>query len=341
MANGEFVEDIMPSYKELIKSGRARIRERPTPGPGRYFQTELKPPPDIRPRQPEFAPPPKPAFEYREFMAPDYSRRNDFEKEVFMEIGGNPFEIDPMDEVKKADTRLPALFNHVFGGEVYYGDIDKLDTDQRRYWQDVLKQYHAQVYNEAISKKKVMTDRYNHLMNKFDNAASEYASRLRGYQARMKEWATTLEKRRAEERKAPVTKTIGGKLYQWNPDTRKWDYTGIAEEKEPKKPTSAAIARIAKSVEDLNGVDPKTPEFSRKLKAINAMLKAENLPSIKKRKTKAKERWWWFDVPEKVEYVIAYGEKEEEPTRTIVETRYYKGRKLVKYSDGSIEFVSD
>lgn len=298
------------------------------------------------PREPErrreLQRPPRPPERFQEFMSPDYSRREDFENEVFSEIGGNPFEINPMDEVKKADAKLPALFNHVFGGTVYYGDIDKLDKDQRAYWENSLKQYHAQIYQESISKKKVMLDRYNHMMNRFDNAANEYGARLSAYQSQMKEWAKTQEAKIKEERKAPTTKTIGGKLYQWNPDTKKFEDTGIAAEKEPKKPTSAAIGRIAKSVEELNELDPKSAEFSRKMKAINGMLKAEELPPIKKRTTKGEKRKWWFDIPPKVEYVIGYGgEEEKKEERTIVETRYYKGRKLVKYSDGSVEFVSD
>lgn len=335
----------MPNFNNDPLTGGHLGRYTDVPGRPGYEYAPARPGWTDYPKEPEIPKkiqrPPKPPERFRQFMTPDYSRRDNFEQEVFSEIGGNPFEINPMEEVKKADARLPALFNHVFGGTVYYGDIDKLDKDQRAYWENTLKQYHAQIYQESISKKKVMLDRYNHMMNRFDNAAQEYQARLSGYQSQMRGWAKTQEARAKEERKAPTTKTIGGKLYQWNADTKKWDFSGIGEEKEPKKPTSAAIGRISKSVEELNELDPKSAEFSRKIKAINAMLKAEKLPPIKKRKTKGKERRFWFDVPPKVEYIIGYGAEEEKAERTIVETRYYKGRKLVKYSDGSVEFVSD
>ena len=59
---------------------------------------------------------PKPPGSLKGFVTPDYSNREDFSQFVIKELKVDPFTIDPVAEMKKADARLPAIFNDVFKG---------------------------------------------------------------------------------------------------------------------------------------------------------------------------------------------------------------------------------
>lgn len=112
------------------------------------------------------------------YLTPDYSNRSLFEKHVFGEIGGDPFKLNPRDALQFADENLPDLFERFFQGTVVWEDLDKLTKDQAAQWDNVVMSYHAWALKEAEMQKAVMTDRYNFMMNQFDNAAREYQTAL-------------------------------------------------------------------------------------------------------------------------------------------------------------------
>ena len=125
--------------------------------------------------------PPLPPEKYKDFMTSDYSNRDEFEKLVFKKIDGNPFKIDVMAEVAKADQALPQLFNEFFAGRVYWGDRDKLSKEQADEWADVVKRWHAHVYNQVVSKKQAMMEEHKWMMSQFDYAWKQYQANLKRY----------------------------------------------------------------------------------------------------------------------------------------------------------------
>lgn len=95
------------------------------------------------------------------------SSRAQFEQLVFNKIGGNPFLVNPYDEVIKGDRDLPDLFNHVFQGQAVWSDLPKLDKDQRAYWEQIKKQHHERIYKEASGRKQQMEQAYKWMMGQW------------------------------------------------------------------------------------------------------------------------------------------------------------------------------
>lgn len=135
------------------------------------------------------------------FVSPDYSAegKQRFENLVFEKIGGNPFKIDVMAEVSKADEALPQLFSEFFAGRVYWGDRDKLSKEQTDEWADVVKRWHAHVYNQVVSNKKSMVEEHAWMMGHWEGKAVEYKAAVgrarTAHEKITKEWK--------EERKPP------------------------------------------------------------------------------------------------------------------------------------------
>jgi len=150
--------------------------------------------------------------------------RKGFEKTVFDKIGGNPFLIQPYDEVIKADKDLPELFNHVFQGQAVWSDLPKLDKDQRAYWEQIKKQHHERAYKEALGKKQQMEQAYKWMMGQFDYDQKQAAAEL-----------SRQDKIKARQERAagkvPTFREIynpdGVKtLHVWNQEKNDWEDTG-------------------------------------------------------------------------------------------------------------------
>ena len=139
------------------------------------------------------------------FMTPDYSNRSLFEKHVFEEIGGNPFELNPRDALQTADEGMPDLFERFFQGAVVWEDRGKLTKNQADQWDEVVKGYHAWAFKNAEMQKAVMTDRYSFMMSQFDRAAKEYQTALTKVRGRREAVAKLKRIREAKEAKAAKT----------------------------------------------------------------------------------------------------------------------------------------
>jgi len=146
------------------------------------------------------------AEEIMHAKALDPANRSMFEQHVFHEIGGTPFKMNPRDAIPYADENLPDLFEKFFQGTVIWEDREKLSTEQRSQWNEVIKNYHAWALEAATAKKKLMTDQYNFSMNQYDNE--------------VKERQAILEK--IHERRETMRKQVTKKV--WDSESQKYVY---------------------------------------------------------------------------------------------------------------------
>lgn len=107
-----------------------------------------------------------------DYKAPDFSKRDLFEKNVFETIGGNPYEINVVQELENSiNAEMPQLFEEFFRGQVIWEDQDKLNSDQQEAWDEALKRYRAEKKEMIMGEKDAMHDRYTQMMNMFDHQA--------------------------------------------------------------------------------------------------------------------------------------------------------------------------
>ena len=132
--------------------------------------------------------PPRPPRSLEKFNPPDYSDREGFENHIFKEIGGNPFDIDPMQEVKKSMSQLPLLFSHVFSGKILWDDRGHMSTKQAAFWNDVVNLFRANQLNESNAKKQQLVDKYNRFMTMWDNDKKSYEAKLKEYDKQLHDW---------------------------------------------------------------------------------------------------------------------------------------------------------
>lgn len=166
-----------------------------------------------------FGPPDK-QFDNRFAAMRDRESWSDFVIEN--QLGGiNPFDIEINKEIAKADARLPSLFKHIFRGKVAWADRHKLNKEQRKYWNSVVKQYHADVEDRVINKKNNMIKKYNFFMNKRDNYVNEIEARMGKQEAIAREGR--LEERALRREERSEERQIAGeerrrRLWIFNPD---------------------------------------------------------------------------------------------------------------------------
>ncbi len=192
----------------------------------------------------------------------NYEDRTGFEQNVFGQIGGNPFDIDPYEIVEQANAQLPDIFNQVFQGQVIWSDKDKLDKDQLKFWNAVQKQFHAHVFARAAGTKKMMTEKYNWMMNRFDNDKKTKDANLKRIQASTK----------APETRNLVNAEGNLTMHQWDRKAQEWTDTGKSTTKPPEagkipQVVTKAISLVTKSAKAISpelammvGLNPKLPE---------------------------------------------------------------------------------
>jgi hypothetical protein len=169
--------DVARSPSRPENPERVTEPERPATPPPRRTRV-YTPPPE----------PPQPAEFIGNFVTPEHSNRDRYEVYVFNKIGGNPFEIDPHEEVGKAMKNLPDLFHYVFRGKIRWHNRHKLNRKQAKFWQNAVDRYRAGVYDEAVSRKNTLMQQYNWEMNRFDYAWAEYQSALNRYRIQLADW---------------------------------------------------------------------------------------------------------------------------------------------------------
>jgi hypothetical protein len=192
----------------------------------------------------------------------NYQDREGFENNVFDILGANPFDIDPYEMVEQANAKLPEIFNQVFQGQVIWSDRNKLDKDQTKFWNAVQKQFHAHIFARASGARKMMTEKYNWMMNKFDNDKKSKDANLK----RMQEGTKAPETRNLINAEGDLT------MHQWNKKTAEWDDTGKGT-KAPKEAgklpqvVTKAIELVTKNAKAISpelammvGLNPELPK---------------------------------------------------------------------------------
>ena len=105
-------------------------------------------------------------------MIPTEADRDRFEQIVFKQ-NGNPFTMDPMADMRRAESEMPALFNHVFQGHAQYSDLANLSKEKRAFWEDAKQQRKREIWDLAVNRKKQALDMYMFMMAKYDRHAKE------------------------------------------------------------------------------------------------------------------------------------------------------------------------
>jgi hypothetical protein len=146
-----------------------------------------------------------------------------FEEQLLKQMGGNPYQMNPMGELNyRWQREQKAIFNEVFGGQVDWHDRTRLTQEERQYWNQVKKQWRAETYQQLANER---TGR----IQEYENAMGNFASRRKNHLA-------ALEKRQEEQEKAtkkpdfekmPSSDGSGRiTLWQWDPSAKKMIDTG-------------------------------------------------------------------------------------------------------------------
>ena len=263
----------------------------------------------------------------------DLSRRGDFEKAVFGQLksdlipDGNPFALNTtakMNEISKTD--LPELFGQIFRGQVTWQDRHLLDDEQKKYWQSEVKRYRAHVKQALDAEKAGAVDMYNQMMNQFDNAQKEQEAIRKRERQQRQDVAKAVETRgKTQEAHLRRRSELLGKIRELT--------TAILD---PVKAKGMKETEIKAYTQELQG-------YRDELKVINAKLgivaepkkkgEGEATP-VKDEKTKEGKK--------RTKPVVVRGKiPQDTGKRTVVSTGTYKGRKVVKYSDGSIAYADE
>ena len=126
--------------------------------------------------------------------------RGKFEKVVFGQMGGNPFEIDVIREVDRITAaELPKIFAQAFRGQAIWEDRGRLNKKQMEFWQDEVKRFRAHVKERVDSERRTKIDTYNFMMKNFDNEAKEREAALKRVQDQEKDF---LSRRKDEAKNA-------------------------------------------------------------------------------------------------------------------------------------------
>ena len=240
--------------------------------------------------------------------AQKFPTRDEFERFAFEAIGGNPFEFDPAAEVQHATQDLRPLFNQVFGNKVYWGDRDRLDPTQQKFWDDTVKAYRAQIFNSASNLREQRIEVYNHMLSKYSDEVNEQKAAEAKVATQSKAVLAEAKERRAEAREERSVRTEERKVEAVERAERKEaDLERAREYKrrqdalkglKPKEPTRADVQAIAKAeFEEFDAVDAednflmevdetlgpnvyKTQLNPKILKSLNDARKAAGLPEL-------------------------------------------------------------
>jgi hypothetical protein len=256
---------------------------------------------------------------YEQYMNRQYADRDRFERHVFEQIGGNPFMLDPWEEVQKADKELPKIFEQVFQGHAAWEARAHLDPQQKKFWNQVVNQYHAYVKSGVMARKKQMMDEYNWMMQNFDNAWKQAQANVTKYQNKVKALVTRLAPKKKTGKAAGGAKPL------------------TSAQRVSAENTLAALEMKLKKIYDEEGKIP--PNLLRRDNDIRKVL---GLRPLIEQKTPGKEAPKVLGVPvwfgKEDKYTYKRAEPGQTVTRTdIVEIRKTKdGRLLARLKSGAI-----
>lgn len=187
--------------------------------------------------------------------------RGRFEQQLFQDMGGNPYEIDPMKEVDRiTQEQMEGLFNHVFRGKAIWADRQRLSKKQQDFWQNELRQFRAHVKEGVDSERATKIQMYQFMMGQFENQAKEEEARRK----RMGETSTAM---RAEHREARLAQ----RSEQESLARMMTDRRAII-----KRQSELMTEGIDRETGEMTGAaQMEFQELANQLKSINQMMKAD------------------------------------------------------------------
>lgn len=258
--------------------------------------------------------------------------------EIDPEIGKkDPWTVDPYKLGLSAfNENLPRHMREMFP-DVPPGGV--LNPDQQKFANEQLANIRTAYINWAIKRKDLLKNLYTRMMSAYEARKKDYEQGKKMSPKQKEELEFEFKKKFEEYKKE------GEPSWKQKETFRTDEAIREAKEKskigKKKKPSSATINRIGNEIQKLNEITrTDSREFKTQLQKIQKMLEVEGLPPLTTKEVKDK-RWYlpekWEGV--KTEYETDWGKKGKKKKGKVVETRYYKGREIVKYEDGTIEYA--
>ena len=122
-----------------------------------------------------------PGEKYVDMAKADWSRRAEFEQKVIQDIGGNPNILTAKDALTDFEKSggYQKLFEQVFSGQASWYDQERLDPQQRAYWEKAVMAQRANVVQQSGQELQKMKQQYDYMMGNFD-AKAKMVSEARG-----------------------------------------------------------------------------------------------------------------------------------------------------------------
>jgi len=176
-------------------------RQLETPGTG--FDYTSKPSPAEAPPGGE-TPPKKPPDDLSHPEGQrDFKDRQKYSDFVITKMGFDPFKLNPEEEIEKAQANLPDVFEATFGGQIVYGDIDKLDKDEKKHWNTVHRGFNAHIKNSVKQKIAGGKAEYEARMKVFEDKQAEKKAMPKALEASLKSVFTSINENGKQIGKIP------------------------------------------------------------------------------------------------------------------------------------------
>lgn len=214
---------------------------------------------------------------------PKFPSRKEFEDNAFEALGGNPFEVDPVQAVTAASKDLQPLFNYVFKNKIFWGDRERLSEGQREFWDSTVKAYRSQIFNEAKSKRATDIDVYNQMMTRYDNEFKENDMAQRRIASERKAVFSAAKGKRVEERaeeNLAISQRREERLQKSAEETSAARKAKGSKQKEPSRSDISAIVKFEERLFDPEIYEEGAQIGEADLRDWNRMRKASGLPEV-------------------------------------------------------------
>jgi hypothetical protein len=275
--------------------------------------------------------------------------RSVFEKSIFNTLKsesnptGNPFDMNVPAMVEKISRGdLPDLFNQVFNGTVIWEDRHLLDDEQKKLWLEEAKRYRAHLKDQVTAEKQTATGQYNQLMTRFDNEKKEHEAALKAVQAKTAKFAkeqkadkkeVKTEKAAAIKRKSELLKEIATLTTKLTEREAKGEQI-YPEEQEAFRAQVEALRQELQGVKQQLGQGDFDMTKHGELSSSGADVHESKKLQGKKGKDAVGPGKKVTPGKKKADTVVKPIEKEKKIKRTGM----HKGRRVIEYEDGSIEY---
>lgn len=279
-------------------------------------------------------------------MRPEFTDINEFENHVHEIIGGNPLEINPIDDANSAMEDLPNYFNQIFKGVAIWQDRDKLGPKHAAIWQQFVNAYRSKVYNESKQRKAQMMDMKNAMMNKFKYNVDAYNKALKREEVRAKEYKADMVWIHSKEQN--VKKKVHRSLLDKYVNQGWVEGLPIKSEKEPQSEGQLVAKEVRRRIVNIRaGKEDKDliNEFMLSDDSNDLDISYQSSPDeytelARKWKINKLRAGLAKGAKSRVPDIMARGKgKGKSKGKKAVRRGTYKGRKIIQYDDGSAEYA--